>query len=805
MSSQARRTPEGSQTAEPAATVRPIFVVGSPRSGTSVLTWALGQHPNMFPIEESNWMSKFATDLWWTYELGAGRGKRSHLGSMGVERDEWYAACGELIDRLTRGYRTRFEELGYLHSLDHPSEINDSFQISRAPDEPKSRWVDGTPEYSLGIVALRKLFPNAQFIHLVRDVRSVVKSLVTFVRDDGMSFAANEQEAYEYWLRTVRACYEAELAYGNKVVLRVRYRDLVHSPEAALRKCLSFLDEPFSNLCIEPLKTRINSSSVPADFHFDRSEVDRALVEQAEALSREVIDRPHRRLRPNNARIAALEQQFIDMAAWTGLLWEEGSDPRQLYDAWNRERGAGVGLRDALERERQEMAKIQAAIEASERDLRRARAEAALQERKAASAREEAALLRETVEAAREEAGWLRGSLAALMETAREGGDRHSIVARACELARNNIPLGASVLVVSKGDEDLLRLGGRRSSHFPQSEDGTYAGHHPETSSEAIAHLEDLRASGAEYLFFPATSLWWLDYYSELRAHLESDYAELVHEEDAGAVFALGEPMPAEESTALSTPARLDAFSFRCNICGATSLATLDDLEREQPSCDDCGSTVRFRGVVQVLSQELFGESLPLSEFPFRPDIVGIGLTDWGGYADRLAQKFTYQNTFLHQEPTLDITKDDSARHGTADFVICSEVLEHVAPPVERALQTLRKLLKPAGVLVLTVPYGKGAETVEHFPELYEYELIERDGKQIVRNRTRGGVVQEFEDVVFHGGPGTTLEMRWFGEHDLLERLAGAGFEKVAIHSDDFLDFGIHWQEGWSLPITARR
>jgi SAM-dependent methyltransferase len=805
MSSQARRAPAGSQTAEPAATARPVFVVGSPRSGTSVFTWALGQHPNLFPIEESNWISKFATDLWSTYELGAGRGMRSHLGSMGVERDELYAACGELIDRLTRGYRPTFEQLGYLHSLDHPDEINEAFQISRAPEEPKSRWVDGTPEYSLSIVGLRKLFPNAQFIHLVRDVRSVVKSLVNFVGDDGIPFVANEQEAYEYWLRTVRACHEAELAYGSKVVLRVRHRDLVDSPEAVVRSCLSFLDERFSDLCIEPLQTKINSSNVPADFEFDDSDVNPATVEQAEALSREVIDGPYRRLRPNNARIAALEQQFVDIAEWTGLLWEEGSDPRRLFDAYNREREAVIGLRDALERERQEALKIRESIDGRERDFRRVRAEAALHESKAASAEEEAALLRETVEATREEADWLRDSLAAVMEAALKGGDRCAALAHAHELAHSTIPLGASVLVVSKGDDDLLRMVSRQASHFPQSEDGTYSGHHPETSAEAIAHLEDLRASGAEYLFFPATSLWWLDHYSELRAHLESDYAELVRDESVGAVFALGDHMPAEPSTALSNPIRQREFSFRCNICGATSLATLNELERERPSCDDCGSTVRFRGVMHVLSEELFGESLPLSEFPVRSDIVGIGLTDWGAYADRLAEKFAYQNTFLHQEPTLDITQDDPSRHGTVDFVICSDVLEHVAPPVDRALQNLRKLLKPEGVLVLTVPYGKHAETVEHFPELYEYELIERDGEQIVRNRTREGVIQEFQEIVFHEGPGTTLEMRMFGEQDLLKRLAQAGFERIAIHSDDCLDFGIHWQVDWSLPVTARR
>jgi GT2 family glycosyltransferase len=93
------------------------------------------------------------------------------------------------------------------------------------------------------------------------------------------------------------------------------------------------------------------------------------------------------------------------------------------------------------------------------------------------------------------------------------------------------IPADATVLVVSHGDDELLELGAnRRGWHFPQMEDGTYAGHHPGDSAEAIAHLELLRSRGAEYILFPETALWWLDYYGELaellrgcdRAPLES-------------------------------------------------------------------------------------------------------------------------------------------------------------------------------------------------------------------------------------------------------------------------------------------
>ena len=58
----------------------------------------------------------------------------------------------------------------------------------------------------------------------------------------------------------------------------------------------------------------------------------------------------------------------------------------------------------------------------------------------------------------------------------------------------------------------------------------------------------------------------------------------------------------------------------------------------------------------------------------------------------------------------------------------------------------------------------------------------------VLRNRTREGVIQEFRNLVFHGGRGTTLEMRAFGEEDLLRHLRGAGFEDTKVYrTPDFL------------------
>ncbi|HEV3400342.1 MAG TPA: glycosyltransferase family 4 protein [Acidimicrobiales bacterium] len=103
---------------------------------------------------------------------------------------------------------------------------------------------------------------------------------------------------------------------------------------------------------------------------------------------------------------------------------------------------------------------------------------------------------------------------------ARPDGDADRVL----EALTTQVPAEATVLVVSRGDDGLVAFERWRASHFPQDEEGGYAGFYPADSGEAISHLEDLRAGGAEYLVFPPTARWWLEHYRGLRMHLESTY-----------------------------------------------------------------------------------------------------------------------------------------------------------------------------------------------------------------------------------------------------------------------------------------
>src|SRR6266513_5972045 len=274
-------------------TNKPIFVVGSPRSGTSILTWCLGQHPNMLVIPESAWMGDFAIDLAIRYQIGTARGNRSVLSAMDIEREEFFARFGQSINDLILNHRKDLERKrsGYAARA-VPNAVPEASMTVQPGVNRKARWVDGTPEYSLHICGLRKLFPGALFIHIVRDVDSVVRSILNFDRLGEGSLVANEQQAYEYWFRTVNACLEAERAYGQQIVHRLQYSDLINNPESALRSVLKFLGEPYVPACLEPLQLRINSSNVPASFHASDPQTDPSLVEQAMRLSTEVEKTP---------------------------------------------------------------------------------------------------------------------------------------------------------------------------------------------------------------------------------------------------------------------------------------------------------------------------------------------------------------------------------------------------------------------------------------------------------------------------------------------------------------------------------
>lgn len=243
-----------------------------------------------------------------------------------------------------------------------------------------------------------------------------------------------------------------------------------------------------------------------------------------------------------------------------------------------------------------------------------------------------------------------------------------------------------------------------------------------------------------------------------------------------------------------------------CNICGYRLRAPLDVIsDREARSCAACGSTLRFRSIMAALQSSLDGDGQVrvLERLPTRKHVKGIGMSDAGLYANTLESKFNYTNTFFHTEPLLDIRSPGPHQVGQFDFVVSSDVLEHVDGPPQRAFDNLRALLKVGGTIAFTVPYAIEGETLEHYPELHDYRIEGAGNARVLVNITADGREQRFNDLCFHGGDGSTLELRRFAWPHLVRLLGEAGFKDIHLHDADHPEWGIVHQSKQGLPITA--
>lgn len=240
---------------------RPVFVIGSRRSGASLLTLSLGQHPMIRMIPDMSWVERFARGAAQAYGEDAESGDLSQFQALGITPNQMFEDLGVAIDRMM--LRTP----DHLRSRRHPTPVNGSHpswrdfgreHVGAAHAAKPARWVDGCDTHCFIVLTLQRLFPEARFIHVVREVEEVVASLTN--PDNEMVYKSrhllfSRRDAYEHWLDAVYAGLEAERALGSRMVLRVRRQDLVSSPEATLQRVFGFIEEPFVQLCMRPFQS----------------------------------------------------------------------------------------------------------------------------------------------------------------------------------------------------------------------------------------------------------------------------------------------------------------------------------------------------------------------------------------------------------------------------------------------------------------------------------------------------------------------------------------------------------------------
>lgn len=241
-----------------------------------------------------------------------------------------------------------------------------------------------------------------------------------------------------------------------------------------------------------------------------------------------------------------------------------------------------------------------------------------------------------------------------------------------------------------------------------------------------------------------------------------------------------------------------DHLVIFCNSCKKIAKIRITKDLREGLICPDCGLNARARAVLYATQKISF-----FSKFAGSSKIYGISDGEPLSISFRKRFGSRYKNFEYHKEPYLDITKPISNLKQAADIVICSEVLEHVKPPVLSAFQGLYQLLKPGGWLVLSVPHSElGTIHIEHFPELLDSE-IEFGTEPTLKGVDHAGAQLEFTNLIFHGGVGSTLEYRVFSEDSLRSNLLQAGFVKPRILPNNRY-IGCVW-EPWSRVWTAQK
>jgi len=207
-----------------------VFIVGSPRSGTSVLSWALARHPNFWTSAESDYLLELygGGHLHEVYKRAFGRPDGGWLKRQNVSFEEFAAQMGLGAERLY-----------------------DSRSKGR-------RWVDATPGHTLMIDDLMRLFPEARFLHILRDGRAVVNSMVS--SDFDIDWASDFALACRTWVHYAQLGHEAARAHADRV-LEVRQEQLVAEPHLELARVFEFLDEQSCERSVELLLTqRVNSS-----------------------------------------------------------------------------------------------------------------------------------------------------------------------------------------------------------------------------------------------------------------------------------------------------------------------------------------------------------------------------------------------------------------------------------------------------------------------------------------------------------------------------------------------------------------
>ncbi|MDP3704045.1 MAG: sulfotransferase [Candidatus Omnitrophota bacterium] len=215
-----------------------FFIVGAPRSGTTLLRAMLNAHPHIaIPFEADLFSKMLSVPSPWerTWARHESRAPIEQFLSHPAVRF-WGVSVETVLEAMGQ-----FERVGY------PDIIQAIYQ-AYAMREGKPRWGDKTPIHALEIPQLSRAFPQAQFIHLVRDGRDVYLSWTKLSQSmKGWEWAQGLDAASgaDKWQKRVWFAARHGRRLGADRYYELWYEDLVRQPETTLQSVCRFLGERY--------------------------------------------------------------------------------------------------------------------------------------------------------------------------------------------------------------------------------------------------------------------------------------------------------------------------------------------------------------------------------------------------------------------------------------------------------------------------------------------------------------------------------------------------------------------------------
>ncbi|NML17518.1 sulfotransferase family protein [Azohydromonas caseinilytica] len=214
----------------------PVFVVGVNGSGTTMLADALGNHPALYMLPRETRVLPSLLHKYGTPQALAGDGLKALAHELGRSKAFW----------RENGDQPVLIGDDELAGAGHAAEAMARVYLHMARREGKARWGDKTPMYVQHLALLGRAFPDARFVHVLRDGRDCAQS---FHR----RWSLSPLRSIWRWKKAVATGREQGRQLGARYT-EVKYEDLTADPERWMRQLCDFLELPFS---AEVLKSRM--------------------------------------------------------------------------------------------------------------------------------------------------------------------------------------------------------------------------------------------------------------------------------------------------------------------------------------------------------------------------------------------------------------------------------------------------------------------------------------------------------------------------------------------------------------------